>query len=160
MLYFAGLANGSLPLKGIALKTRRAARWLVIQLPATWLQFRLTSREDMFEADKIRTVAIRSVQNRKGPRNYMVYTCALKGFLYPYLGVYVCTTMALGPFGEYCIERSRRESHMAAYRDLFKPTQRPCLAGDWSFQGSAGPLVGFNSNLYEANSQHPPMYLH
>ena len=37
----------------------------------------------------------------KGPYSYMVYTWALKGFLYPYFGVYLCTMMILGPFG-YC----------------------------------------------------------
>ena len=35
----------------------------------------------------------------KGPCNCVVYIRALKGFLYPYFGVYLCTTMILGPFG-------------------------------------------------------------
>ena len=35
----------------------------------------------------------------KRPCDYMVYTWALKGFLYPYLGDCVCTTMMLGPRG-------------------------------------------------------------
>ena len=36
--------------------------------------------------------------NPKGPCTSTVYTWALKGFLYPCFGVYVCTTMVLGPF--------------------------------------------------------------
>ena len=35
----------------------------------------------------------------KGSCNCMVYTWALKGLLYPYFGVSVCTITILGPFG-------------------------------------------------------------
>ena len=35
----------------------------------------------------------------EGPCSCMVYTWALKEFLYPYVGVYVCTIMILGPLG-------------------------------------------------------------
>ena len=35
----------------------------------------------------------------KGLCNYMVYTWAFKGFLYPDFRVYVCTIVILGPFG-------------------------------------------------------------
>ena len=30
---------------------------------------------------------------------HMAHTWALKGFLHPYFGVYLCTMMILGPFG-------------------------------------------------------------
>ena len=39
-------------------------------------------------------------QNPRCSCNYMVYTWALKGELYPYFGVYVYTVRILGPFGE------------------------------------------------------------
>ena len=39
------------------------------------------------------------MSNPKGPCTCVVYTWALKGFPYHYVGVYVCTRMILGPFG-------------------------------------------------------------
>ena len=39
-------------------------------------------------------------QNPEGPCNCMVYTWALQGFLYSYVGAYVCTVLILGPFGK------------------------------------------------------------
>ena len=44
------------------------------------------------------------ITDPKGPCNYKVYTWALKGFLYPYSGVHVCTMMILGPLDEHVAE--------------------------------------------------------
>ena len=42
-----------------------------------------------------------AVAKPKGSMYYdMVHTCAMKGFLYPYFGVYVCAIMMLGPFAK------------------------------------------------------------
>ena len=46
---------------------------------------------------------IRSLRSKnpvpKVPCTSVVCTWALKGFLYPYFGVYVCNIIMLGPFG-------------------------------------------------------------
>ena len=42
---------------------------------------------------------LRAAHFIKGPGSSMVFTWALSGFLYPCLGVFVCTTMVLEPFG-------------------------------------------------------------
>ena len=54
----------------------------------------------------------------RSPCTTIVYTWALKGFLHPYFGASVCTTMVPGPFGEgtYCVNR---DPHGSA-------SSRPC----------------------------------
>ena len=58
---------------------------------------------------------------------YMVYTWALKGFLYPCFGVYVCTVRILGPFGSREPDEDTRDFLMVPPNDdkrdsLWAPT--------------------------------------
>ena len=63
------------------------------------------------------------VQDPKGPWNYMVYTWALTGILYPYFGVYVCTMRILVPFGVTLDSRRPDQEGLRADWAAFKELQ-------------------------------------
>ena len=69
--------------------SRRACSGLLELEPRRWLQISWCGREKP------------KPQHPKGPCHDMVYTWALKGVLYPYFGVYVCTISGyMDPWGQ------------------------------------------------------------